>query len=61
VVVVGHPGYYPRFGFRRASEQGIVCEWDLPDDVFMLRVLDRDAVRGLKGLAKYRTEFSSVA
>jgi putative acetyltransferase len=61
VVVVGHPGYYPRFGFRRASEHGVVCEWDLPDDVFMLRVLDPDAMRELKGLAKYRTEFSSVA
>jgi putative acetyltransferase len=40
VIVVGHAEYYPRFGFRPASEHGIKCEWDVPDDVFMLLVLD---------------------
>ncbi|WP_371686118.1 GNAT family N-acetyltransferase [Micromonospora sp. 15K316] len=30
VVLLGHPGYYPRFGFRPAVEQGVtppVPEW----------------------------------
>ena len=35
IIVVGHPEYYPRFGFRPASKYGIKCEWDVPDDVFM--------------------------
>ena len=61
IVVVGHADYYPRFGFRPASAQGITCEWEVPDDVFMLLVLDPNKMRGVSGLAKYRHEFSSVS
>ena len=61
IIVVGHAEYYPRFGFRPASEHGIKCEWDVPDDVFMLLVLDQAKMEGISGLAKYRQEFSSVS
>jgi putative acetyltransferase len=61
IIVVGHAGYYPRFGFRPASEHGIKCEWDVPDDVFMLLVLDQAKMEGVSGLATYRHEFSSVS
>jgi putative acetyltransferase len=61
VVVVGYPAYYARFGFRPASAHGITCEWNVPDDVFMLLVLDPSRMRGVSGLAKYRREFASVA
>jgi putative acetyltransferase len=61
IVVVGHANYYPRFGFRPASEHGIRCEWDVPDDVFMLLVLDEARMTGVSGLAKYRHEFSSLS
>jgi putative acetyltransferase len=61
IIVVGHADYYPRFGFRRASEHGIKCEWDVPDDVFMLLVLDEAKMKGVSGLAKYRHEFSSIS
>jgi len=60
IIVVGHADYYPRFGFKPASENGIKCEWDVPDDVFMLLVLDQAKMEGVSGLAKYRHEFSSV-
>ena len=60
-IVVGHPKYYPRFGFRPASTHGIKCEWEVPDDVFMLLVLDQARMQGVSGLAKYRHEFSSVS
>ncbi len=60
ITVVGHADYYPRFGFRPAGEHGIKCEWDVPDDVFMLLVLDEAKTEGVSGLAKYRHEFSSV-
>jgi putative acetyltransferase len=59
IVVVGHPQFYPRFGFRPASTQGIRCEWEVPDDVFMLLVLDQAKMQGVSGLAKYRHEFTS--
>jgi len=61
IIVVGHAEYYPRFGFRPANEYGIRCEWDVPDDVFMLLVLDQAKMEGVSGLAKYRHEFSSVS
>jgi putative acetyltransferase len=36
VLVLGHPSYYPRFGFRPASEFGIEApDPSLPDEVFM--------------------------
>ena len=56
IIVVGHADYYPRFGFRPASEHGIRCEWDIPDNVFMLLVLDQAKMLGVSGLAKYREE-----
>ena len=60
IIVVGHPEFYPRFGFTPARARGITCEWDVPDDVFMLLVLDEAEMSGVSGLAKYRDEFSSV-
>ena len=59
VVVVGHPAFYPRFGFRPASTCDISCEWKVPDNVFMAVALN-DAAPTLTGLAKYRSEFSTV-
>ena len=60
IIVVGHAEYYPRFGFTPASKHGIRCEWDLPDNVFMIAVLDPVKMQGVSGLAKYRHEFSTV-
>ena len=60
VVVPGHPEDYPRFGFQPASHHGIRCEWDVPDDVFMVLVMDQSKMRGVPGSATYRQEFSSV-
>src|SRR4029453_5092014 len=61
IIVVGHAEYYPRFGFRSASEYGIKCEWDVPDEVFMLLVLNEAKMQGASGLAKYRHEFSTIS
>ena len=60
VVVVGHPSFYPRFGFRPASTHGITCEWELPDDVFMVSILDDSKVANISGVARYRPEFSAT-
>ncbi|GAA0457137.1 N-acetyltransferase [Streptomyces sp. NPDC046215] len=40
VVVLGHPDYYPRFGFRRASAAGIGLTIDVPDEALMALALD---------------------
>lgn len=60
VVVLGHPEYYPRFGFVAASQKGLSCEYPVPDEVFMVAELRAGALAGRKGLVKYRPEFSNV-
>lgn len=61
IVVVGHPEYYPRFGFRPSSGHGISCEWDVPDTAFMVLSLDESRMRDASGIARYRPEFSTVS
>ena len=56
VVVLGHPGYYPRFGFRRASDFGIRWEHEAPDEAFMALELRAGALAGLAGVVSYRPE-----
>jgi len=59
VVVVGHPEYYPRFGFIPASRKGLRCEFTVPDEVFMVAELRPNALSG-PGRVKYRPEFGGV-
>ncbi len=61
VIVVGHPGYYPKFGFERASKYGIRCEYSkVPDEAFMIAVFDESKMQGVKGVAKERPEFAAA-
>jgi len=57
IVVLGHAGYYPLFGFRKASEYGIVCQWEVPEEAFMIMPITG---RPLPGLVRYRAEFMDV-
>ncbi len=62
VVVVGHPEYYPRFGFEPASMHGLASQWEsVPAAAFMVLVLDVHAMAGVSGVAKYREEFNEAA
>lgn len=60
IVVLGHAEYYPRFGFQPASRYNVTCEWNVPDEAFMLLALDVPRVQGISGLARYRHEFSAA-
>lgn len=60
VVVLGHPGYYPRFGFIPASRKGLTSEFPVPDEVFMVMELQPGALDGRSGLVKYLPEFGGV-
>ncbi|MFE6905169.1 GNAT family N-acetyltransferase [Streptomyces erythrochromogenes] len=40
VLVLGHPSYYPRFGFTAASRFGIRAPFEVPDEAMMALVLD---------------------
>jgi putative acetyltransferase len=58
VVVLGHPEYYPRFGFVTASRYGVGCEYNVADEKFMLIELQAGSLQGRKGIAKYQPEFN---
>jgi putative acetyltransferase len=60
VVVLGHAAYYPRFGFAPASRFGLRCEYDVPDDVFMVLELTANLLRGRSGLVRYHAAFRDV-
>ncbi len=60
VVVLGHPNYYPRFGFAPASLKGLRSEYDVRDEVFMAAELVPGALAGCGGLVKYHAEFAKV-
>ena len=61
VIVLGHPTYYPRFGFIPASQHGVRSEYEqVPDEAFMILVLNQRALEGVSGVAKYRPEFASA-
>jgi len=61
IIVVGHPEYYPRFGFVPASGHGLACQWEaIPDDAFMVLILDEGAMTRVSGVARYRDEFNQA-
>ncbi|MES9946822.1 MAG: N-acetyltransferase [Candidatus Thiodiazotropha sp.] len=61
IIVLGHPEYYPRFGFAPASRYGLSCQWDgVPDEAFMVLILDESAMAGVSGTARYRDEFNQA-
>jgi len=50
VIVVGHPEYYPKFGFEKASKCGLRMSFDVPDEAFMAIELKKDSLKGKGGL-----------
>jgi len=60
VVVLGHPDFYPRFGFVPAVTRRLRCEWPVRPEVFMVMELRPGALTGAGGLVRYRPEFSAV-
>lgn len=55
VVVVGHPDYYPRFGFSREIAQFI--ESPFPRDAFMILELSSGALENVSGKVVYPAAF----
>jgi predicted N-acetyltransferase YhbS len=56
-VVIGHPDYYPRFGYQRASHWGITFVFEVPDDVAMAVELKPGALNGVSGVARLSEAF----
>jgi len=60
VVVLGHPEYYPRFGFEPASRFNLACEYDVPDEAFMAMELDVASLDDVAGTIQYHRAFAAL-
>ena len=62
VALLGHPDYYPRFGFEPASRYGLrSAQWpDAPDDVVMALVLDPARMPPQGGALRYLPAFDAL-
>lgn len=58
VVLVGHPEYYPRFGFTPANKKGLKLPFEAPNNAFMVYELVPGALRGVSGTIVYPAEFT---
>jgi putative acetyltransferase len=59
VFVLGHPEYYPRFGFRPASERGLRYQ-GAELGSFMVTGLGARSLDGLSGSVRYHPAFDDV-
>lgn len=60
VVVLGHPQFYPRFRFSPSVRFGIGCEYEVPQDVFMVMEIQPGYLHDATGIIKYHTLFCDV-
>ncbi len=57
VFVLGHPTYYPRFGFEPAEPRGLECQWPGRGPAWMVAELEPDSIRGRTGRVIYPPAF----
>jgi putative acetyltransferase len=57
VVVLGHPQFYPHFGFKPSAIFKITSEFDVPADVFMAKELQKGAMLNCSGTVRYHDAF----
>lgn len=60
IIVIGHPEYYPRFGFKPARSQGLEAPFSVPDEAFMALELVPNALNAISGIVKYPPEFEEA-
>lgn len=53
VTVLGHPAYYPRFGFRTGSTFGLRPPFEVPDEAFMALELVEGSLKNVEGVILY--------
>ncbi|WP_409302611.1 GNAT family N-acetyltransferase [Peribacillus sp. SCS-155] len=60
VLLIGHPGYYPRFHFMPARKYGLeLTQFSVPDEVFRVHELRPGALHSVKGELIYPQAFFS--
>ncbi|MCT4632471.1 MAG: N-acetyltransferase [Firmicutes bacterium] len=57
VVLLGHENYYPRFGYKKASDYKIKAPFEVPDENFMVVELIEGGLKDIEGTVEYAKEF----
>ena len=60
VAVLGHPDYYPRFGFTPSANWRIKSEYDVPEEAFMIMELSPGHLERRHGTISYHPAFAGV-
>lgn len=60
VIVIGHPEYYPMFGFKPASQWNIHCPYDAPDEAFMALELVENSLDIGGGMVEFPSEYDDA-
>lgn len=60
IFVLGHPHYYPKFGFVPANIFGITSTFPVPDEAFMALELTENSLNGKGGTVLYPPAFHNV-
>ena len=60
VIVLGHPKFYPKFGFKPAHDFNIVAPFDVPDESFLILELTSSALNGVSGIVEYPPAFDEA-
>ncbi len=57
IVLLGHEGYYPKFGYQQAVKFGIVLSFELPKENCMVLELIENGLKGVQGKVEYPKVF----
>lgn len=57
IVVLGHETYYPKFGYEKAKDYGIILPFEVPEENCMVIGLTKDALKNKSGVVVYPKEF----
>ena len=57
-VLLGHPAYYPRFGYQKCADFGISLPFDVPEENCMAIELVEGALEEVSGMVEYPKVFS---
>jgi len=60
IVLVGHPDYYPRFGFKSAGERGLSLKIEAPPEAFMVYEGISGALDGVTGTVVFSSTFDEM-
>ena len=57
IVVVGHPEYYPKFGYEKLQKYSIELPFEVPPEAAMIVEIAQNGLQGVSGKVEYAKEF----